>query len=78
MVTFVGNFFIMPQLVTLVLSPQQAADAKCYTSQAARRLGIREDEIALLRVVKRSIDARQRQIRVNLSLEVYEIGRAHV
>lgn len=61
----------MPQLVTLVLSPQQAADAKCYTSQAARRLGIREDEIALLRVVKRSIDARQRQIRVNLSLEVY-------
>lgn len=61
----------MPQLVTLVLSPQQAADAKCYTSQVARRLGIREDEIALLRVVKRSIDARQRQIKVNLSLEVY-------
>ncbi len=61
----------MPQLVTLVLSPRQAADAKFYTAQVARRMGIREDEIALVRVVKRSIDARQRQIKVNLSLEVY-------
>lgn len=55
----------------LVLSPRQAADAKCYTSLAARRMGIREDEIALVRVVKRSIDARQRQVKVNLSLEIY-------
>lgn len=61
----------MPQLLTLVLSPRQAADAKCYTSLAARRMGIREDEIALVRVVKRSIDARQRQVKVNLSLEIY-------
>ena len=61
----------MPQLLTLVLSPRQAADARYYTSLAARRMGIREDEIALVRVVKRSIDARQRQVKVNLSLEIY-------
>lgn len=61
----------MPQLVTLVLSPQQAADAKFCTSQVARRMGIREDEIALARVVKRSIDARQRQVKVNLTFEIY-------
>ena len=61
----------MPQLVTLVLSPKEAADAKFYTAQAARRMGIREDQIALARVVKRSIDARQRQVKVNLSLEIY-------
>lgn len=61
----------MPQNITLVLTPRQAADAKYYTSLAARRLGMPEQDIALVRVVKRSIDARQRQSKVNLSLEVY-------
>ena len=61
----------MPQNITLVLTPRQAADAKYYRSLAARRLGMPEQDIALVRVVKRSIDARQRQPKVNLSLEVY-------
>ena len=61
----------MPQNITLVLTPRQAADAKYYTSLAARRLGMPEQDIALVRVVKRSVDARQRQPKVNLSLEVY-------
>jgi hypothetical protein len=61
----------MPQNITLVLTPRQAADAKYYTSLAARRLGMPEQDIALVQVVKRSIDARQRQPKVNLSLEVY-------
>lgn len=61
----------MPQNITLVLTPRQAADAKYYTSLAARRLGMPEQDIALVRGVKRSIDARQRQPKVNLSLEVY-------
>ena len=61
----------MPQNITLVLTPRQAADAKYYTSLAARRLGMPEQDIALVRVVKRSIDALQRQPKVNLSLEVY-------
>ena len=61
----------MPQNITLVLTPRQAADAKYYTSLATRRLGMPEQDIALVRVVKRSIDARQRQPKVNLSLEVY-------
>ena len=30
----------MPQNVALVLTPRQAADAKYYTSLAARRLGV--------------------------------------
>lgn len=61
----------MPQHITLVLTPKQAADATFYTSQAARRMGVSEADIALVRVVKRSIDARQRQVKVNLTLEVY-------
>lgn len=61
----------MPQTLALVLTPKQAADAKFRTSLAARRLGVPESDIALIRVVKRSIDARQRQPKVNLTLEVY-------
>ena len=61
----------MPQQITLTLTPRQAADAKFYTAQAARRMGIPEADIALARVVKRSIDARQRQVKVNLTLEIY-------
>lgn len=61
----------MPQSLTLVLTPKQAADAKYYTSLAARRMGISDRDIALVRVIKRSTDARQRQIKVNLTLEIY-------
>lgn len=61
----------MPHTVALVLTPKQAADARHYTALAARRLGVAEADVALVRVVKRSVDARQRQVKVNLTLEVY-------
>ena len=61
----------MPQRITLTLTPEQAADNSLQTALAARQLGIRPDEIALIRLLKRSIDARQRQPKVLLSLEVY-------
>ena len=43
----------MPRQITLVLTPKQAADPKYCTSLAARRMGIRETDVALVRVVKR-------------------------
>ncbi len=61
----------MSEKLTLVLSPKQAADVELYTNLAAKRLGVRRDCVALVRVVKRSIDARQRAPKVNLTLEVY-------
>ncbi len=61
----------MPQTVALVLTPREAADAKTYTSLAASRLGVSDVDIALVRVVKRSIDARQRHPKVHLMLEIY-------
>ena len=57
----------MPKIITLQLSPKQAADQSFYIARAAQQLGIRQSEIALARVVKRSIDARQRMAKVNLS-----------
>ncbi|WP_302585671.1 NAD(P)/FAD-dependent oxidoreductase [uncultured Alistipes sp.] len=60
--------------ITLVLSPREAADARFYTALAARRMGVAERDVALVRVVKRSIDARQRQPKVNLTLEIFVDG----
>ncbi len=64
----------MPQKITLVLSPRDASDDKIYTPRAAAQLGVKVENIALVRVVKRSIDARQRLPKVNLTLEVYTDG----
>ena len=61
----------MPQTVVLTLRPEEAADSHRYAPLAARAAGVAERDIALLRVVKRSIDARQRQPKVHLTLEVY-------
>ncbi|MFR9503414.1 MAG: FAD-dependent protein [Rikenellaceae bacterium] len=62
----------MSYKITLTLTPKQAADSKYYTTQAAHKVGLKEGDVALLRVVKRSIDARQRQAKVNLTVELFE------
>ncbi len=61
----------MPKTITLQLSPKQSADVETYTALACRQMGIRRSDIALVRVVKRSIDARRSPVKVNLSLEVF-------
>ena len=62
----------MPKVITLTLSPRQSADVEFYTSLAARQVGVRREDIALVRVIKRSIDARSAPVKVNLSLEIFE------
>ncbi|MFR9652120.1 MAG: FAD-dependent protein [Rikenellaceae bacterium] len=61
----------MPQTIDLTLSPKQATDPHTYTSIAAKRLGVNSNDVALVRVLKRSIDARQRSVKINMRLEVY-------
>ena len=61
----------MPKIVNLSLSPKHSSDAKFYAPLVARELRIKESDIALLRIVKRSVDARRGALKVNLSLEVY-------
>ena len=61
----------MPRLVTLRLSPRDAADPKRYTPLAARQAGVAQRDISLARVVRRSIDARSRQPKVELTVELY-------
>ena len=61
----------MPKTITLQLSPKQSADVETYTAMTCRQMGISRSDIALVRVVKRSIDARRSPVKVNLSLEVF-------
>lgn len=61
----------MSKTITLQLSPKLSADVEAYTSLAARQMGIKRDDVALVRVLKRSIDARRKPVKVNLTLELF-------
>ncbi|MDR0510327.1 MAG: FAD-binding protein [Rikenellaceae bacterium] len=60
----------MPREVTLTLSPKQASDSGIYLPVAARMAGVTVSQIALARVVRRSIDAR-RSPKIVLTLELF-------
>ena len=53
------------------LSPEAAADKAALRKYAARTSGIPEDEIKHLEIVRRSIDARQREVKFNLTVRIY-------
>lgn len=61
----------MQHTVQLRLTPQQAASEAARRDMAARQLGIDVRAVTAVRVAKRSIDARQRQVMVNLTLHVW-------
>ena len=61
----------MPKTLNLNLSPQQAASTEGWLSIAVRTLGIRREQVALARVVKRSVDARHQTPRVLLTVEIF-------
>lgn len=62
------------QQIQLRLSPQEAASDAVIRAEAARRLGIPLEHISSIQVRKRAIDARQRRIVINLTVDVYEQG----
>lgn len=61
----------MIQRVNLRLEPAAAADEQRRRAEAARALGIDAARIVRADLIKRSIDARQRRIAVNLTLDVH-------
>jgi uncharacterized FAD-dependent dehydrogenase len=60
--------------LNLVVSPTDAADESIIKSIAAKQLAIRPHSISFLKILKRSIDARSRNIKINLKIEVYTEG----
>ncbi|MCD8072529.1 MAG: FAD-dependent monooxygenase [Alistipes sp.] len=67
----------MPVKVQLTLSPKEASEPATYTDAAARAAKVRVQDIAMARVVRRSIDARRGAVKVNLTVELYIDGEAH-
>ena len=61
----------MKQEINLSLSPKQASDEQFFKPILAEKLHVDEDRIKLINVRRRSIDARQRAIRINLGVEVF-------
>lgn len=61
----------MAYTIELTLTPQQAANANEVKLQAAGTLNIPVQKISDIKIVRKSLDARQQQVLVLLKLEVY-------
>ncbi|TAJ14932.1 FAD-binding protein [Marinilabiliaceae bacterium JC017] len=61
----------MKSEIVLRLSPRDASDEKYYKPLVAKKLNVSPGKLAHLRVRKRSIDARQKQVMVQLHIDVY-------
>lgn len=61
----------MKQEINISVSPKQASSEEFYKPILAEKLHVDENRIQLINVKRRSIDARQRVIRINLSADVY-------
>ena len=59
------------KLVQINLTPAAAADADAIRKISASLAGIEQSAISGIRVIKRSVDARKKSIRVNLTVEVF-------
>ncbi len=61
----------MKQELNLVLSPEEAADNEAIKRIAAHQTGIKPSEITFVKILKRSVDARSRNIKINLKINIY-------
>jgi len=61
----------MKNELNLVLSPEEAANESVIKTIAARQLHISENNITFIKIIKRSIDARSRNIKINLKIDIY-------
>ncbi len=61
----------MQKIITLSLSPKRASDEKYYKPDAANFLKINVEDITGIQILKKSIDARKKFVKVNLQLQVW-------
>lgn len=61
----------MVKLIQINLSPEAAADESVIKMISASLSGVDQVDISALRVIKRSVDARKKNIRVNMTVEVF-------
>ena len=61
----------MQQTVNISVTPKEASSEKLFKPVVARVLKIDPSRITYLRISKKSIDARQREIKINLSIHTF-------
>lgn len=61
----------MKKELNLSLSPEQASDERYYRPVVAGLLNVKPEELTAVVVRRKSIDARQRQIRINMGVVAY-------
>lgn len=61
----------MQKQIALKLMPAEAADERAIRQYAAQTLGVPEEEITGFHRIRQSIDARGRQVWINLNLQAY-------
>ena len=61
----------MIKQIDLVLLPEEAADKSIQRQKASELLAVPETEITYIKVLKRSIDARSKSIKIRLKAEAY-------
>jgi uncharacterized FAD-dependent dehydrogenase len=61
----------MGRLVNLNLDPETAADEAAVKKISASLSGLNRSDITFLRIIKRSVDARGKKIRINLTVELF-------
>ncbi|QYJ67327.1 NAD(P)/FAD-dependent oxidoreductase [Flavobacterium litorale] len=61
----------MPRELQIQVAPEVAAQKPLLISHVAKLMHIKPDEVRHLAILKRSIDARQRTVKVNLKVAVY-------
>lgn len=61
----------MVQQINIVVSPKDSQDELVLRSLASKYLSVQFEDISQLRILRKSIDARGRNIKVNLSIEVF-------
>lgn len=61
----------MKQDIELRLTPGEAADSAAVARHAAKAAGIKPGDVTAVRLLRRTIDARQRRVMVNLKVRLY-------
>ena len=61
----------MIKQLELVLLPEEAADQSKQLQQASQLLNVTQDRIKDIRLLKRSIDARGRTVKIGLMVDIF-------
>lgn len=68
----------MPQELLLQVSPEIAANELLLKEYLAKQIKVSAKDIQQVSVLKRSIDARQKAIKINLKVVIYKVGESFV